>query len=392
MNSSQDPAQVGQATDRGLPAAAAPANPAEPSSSAPAHSQVLRAILSQRQLRDSIRLTSPPSLRITLVAAAQAALTVLLAMVVVRLSPWPHLVGFASLGALAALFGRFAPLSQRKRIVLLSAGLLTVAVLVQSLVSLAGAAPWLMLLALALITGAATWAVSHWVLGAPGAVIVSFAAGAALAPVSSWAVVADRGWATAAGGAIACLVCWATDWSRSAALPQLQLPAPVAMPMRDALMTAGRITLCAALAALIASAAGWQHPVWAAIGATAVMQGAHLHITMNRALQRMAGTVVGAMLAGLVLSQQPGFWWVVALIVLLQFVTELVIGYNYALGQITVTPMALLMVYLVAPTTGGSMPVERILDTVLGAALGVVFAVVFSTLDDRRYLHQMHQK
>ncbi|MEG0976857.1 MAG: hypothetical protein RSF42_19350 [Comamonas sp.] len=181
MNSSQDPAQVGQATDRGLPAAAAPANPAEPSSSAPAHSQVLRSILSQRQLRDSIRLTSPPSLRITLVAAAQAALTVLLAMVVARLSPWPHLVGFASLGALAALFGRFAPLSQRKRIVLLSAGLLTVAVLVQSLVSLAGAAPWLMLLALALITGAATWAVSHWVLGAPGAVIVSFAAGAALA-------------------------------------------------------------------------------------------------------------------------------------------------------------------------------------------------------------------
>ena len=35
-------------------------------------------------------------------------------------------------------------------------------------------------------------------------------------------------------------------------------------------------------------------------------------------------------------------------------------GYNYALGQITVTPMALLMTYLASPTVAASMPVERV--------------------------------
>jgi uncharacterized membrane protein YccC len=81
----------------------------------------------------------------------------------------------------------------------------------------------------------------------------------------------------------------------------------------------------------------------------------------------------------------------VAAIVIFQFITEMVIGYNYALGQVTVTPMALLMTYLASPATAVDMPVERVLDTLLGAALGIVFAVIFSTVDDRVYLAK-HRK
>lgn len=137
---------------------------------------------------------------------------------------------------------------------------------------------------------------------------------------------------------------------------------------------------------------GWHHPAWAAIGAVSVMQGGHLHITMNRALQRMAGTIVGSFIVWAMLAQQPSFWAVVAAIVVFQFLTEVVIGYNYALGQITVTPMALLMTYLASPAVATSMPVERVLDTMLGAALGVVFAVVFSSVDDRVHLHEHRSK
>lgn len=107
---------------------------------------------------------------------------------------------------------------------------------------------------------------------------------------------------------------------------------------------------------------------------------------MNRAMQRMAGTVVGALLAWAILAQAPEFWVIVAAVALLQFLTELVIGYNYAFGQITVTPMALLMTYLVAPASAHGMAMERVLDTLVGAAVGILFAVVFSTLDDRVYL------
>ena len=50
------------------------------------------------------------------------------------------------------------------------------------------------------------------------------------------------------------------------------------------------------------------------------------------------------------------------------------------------------MTYLTIPTASTAMPVERVLDTILGAALGIVFAVAFSTVDDRVSLPCRHRK
>ncbi len=123
------------------------------------------------------------------------------------------------------------------------------------------------------------------------------------------------------------------------------------------------------------------------MGAVAVMQGAHLHISMNRALQRMAGTLLGALITWLVLAQGPSLWSVIAILAGLQFATEVIIGSNYALGQILVTPMALLMTYLATPgVPHDGMISERILDTFLGAVLAITFAVVCSNRDDRIFL------
>ncbi|NMM78823.1 FUSC family protein [Acidovorax sp. SRB_24] len=351
-----------------------------------------RHLVSPAQWAESVALGAPPSLRIFTIAGVQAALAVLLAIVAVHFSPWPQMVGFASLGGLAALFGRFATVERRMRIVVVCALLLALGVLVPSLASWGGALPWMMVLVLALVAGASTVAVSWWSLGGPGAVIIVFAAGAAYNPVGSGAEVLARALATLAGGVVAVLTCLVTDRWRAPELKALRLPPAHVAPWSHQCIAAGRITACAALAAWIAFMAGWHHPAWAAIGAVSVMQGGHLHITMNRALQRMAGTIVGSFLVWAMLAQQPGFWTVVAAIVAFQFLTEVIIGYNYALGQITITPMALLMTYLASPAVAQSMPVERVLDTILGAALGIVFAVVFSSVDDRVHLHEHRSK
>ncbi len=351
-----------------------------------------RHLVSPAQWAESVALGAPPSLRIFTIAGVQAALAVLLAIVAVHFSPWPQMVGFASLGGLAALFGRFATVERRMRIVVICALLLALGVLVPSLASWGGALPWMMVLVLALVAGASTVAVSWWSLGGPGAVIIVFAAGAAYNPVGSGAEVLARVLATLAGGVVAVLTCLVTDRWRAPELKALRLPPAHVAPWSHQCIAAARITACAALAAWIAVMAGWHHPAWAAIGAVSVMQGGHLHITMNRALQRMAGTIVGSFLVWAMLAQQPGFWTVVAAIVAFQFLTEVIIGYNYALGQITITPMALLMTYLASPAVAQSMPVERVLDTILGAALGIVFAVVFSSVDDRVHLHEHRSK
>jgi len=343
-----------------------------------------RHLLAASQFRESLAVAPPPSVRTAVIAGMQAALAVLLALTTAHLSPWPHLVGFPALGALAALFGRYATLGHRRRIVLICGGLLTAGVLLPSLASLAGATPPMMIVVLAVLAGAATLAVSAWGLGGPGAVIFVFAIGAVLAPVDAWQAVAARTLGAAWGALLAWIVCALTDRLRPG--PPAAAAPPPAPPLKYQLAAAGRITIGCGAAAFVAHAAGWHYPAWAAIGAAAVMQGTHLHITMNRALQRMAGTVVGACIVWAILAQQPSFWTTVAAIVLFQFITEVIIGFNYALGQITVTPMALLMTHLAAPVAHGGMPVERVLDTIVGAALGIVLALVFSSLDDRRYL------
>ena len=356
------------------------------------HGASARHLVSPAQWAESMAIGAPPSLRIFAIAGFQAALAVLLAIVATHFSPWPQLVGYASLGALAALFGRFATVERRMRIVMICALLLALGVLLPSLASWADALPWMMVLVLALVAGASTVAVSWWRLGGPGAVIIVFAAGAAYHPVGSGAEVLARVLATLAGGVVAVLTCLVTDRWRAAELKTLRLPPAHVPPWSHQWIAAARITACAALAAWLAFMLGWHHPAWAAIGAVSVMQGGHLHITMNRALQRMAGTIVGSFIVWAMLVQQPSFWVVVAAIVVFQFLTEVVIGYNYVLGQITVTPMALLMTYLASPNVAASMPVERVLDTMLGAVLGIAFAVAFSSLDDRVHLHEHRSK
>ena len=355
--------------------------------------QATRHLLTPAQLQDSLSVAPPPSVPIAVIAGMQATLALLTAIVLTVFSPWEHLIGFPALGALASLFGRYAPLEQRMRIVLICAALLTFGVLVPSLASYAGANATVMVLTLALVAGISTLAVSHWRLGGPGAVIIVFAAGGAQAPVESWNMLVTRIALTLAGGVVALLVCMLTDRLRAPEIASRRVP-PAAQhrPFSHELIAAGRITVGAAIAALIAHAAGWQYPAWAAIGATAVMQGGHLHVTMNRALQRMAGTIVGAFIVWAILAQSPSFWAIVTAIVIFQFLTEVIIGFNYALGQITVTPMALLMTYLASPGAAANMPVERVLDTILGATLGIVFAVIFSTLDDRLHLARHRNK
>ena len=353
-----------------------------------------RRLFTSEQLQASWGFNKQLSVWMSVVAGLQAALAVLIAIVIVHhSSAWPQLVGFAALGGLAALFGRFAPLHRRHAVVWSCAAMLTGAVLLTSVVSWLGAPVVVVVLTVAFLAGATPIIFNYWKLGGPGAVIIVFAAGAAMTPVETWNVVVERTLATAIGGLVAWFVTSATDVLRLRELARIKIPPEASRPFGHIVFAGGRIAIGAAAAALIAHAAGWNHPSWAAIGAAAVMQGSHLHVTMNRALQRMAGTLVGSLLVWMILSMEPPFWAIVGLIIVFQFITEVIIGYNYALGQITITPMALLMTYLASPAAVATeMSIERVFDTMLGAIIGIVFAVAFSTLDDRRYLARHYRQ
>ncbi len=95
-------------------------------------------LLKPQQFRESIALALQPSLRNSSLAGLQAAATIAIALPLVSLSSWSHLIGFASLGSLVALFGRFAPEAKREWIVFLCAICQTLAVFFMSLATWVG--------------------------------------------------------------------------------------------------------------------------------------------------------------------------------------------------------------------------------------------------------------
>ncbi|QIL78796.1 FUSC family protein [Diaphorobacter sp. HDW4A] len=372
-----------------------------PERSVASHGRMLVQMLAPARLRESLSLNRPPSVRNATVAGMQATIAVVIAAIALHLSPWPHMAGFAALGGMAALFGRFASPSKRRSMVFTAGCMLTAPVAVLSSFALLGITPVGMLLLLSVVAGLLAAVAHRTQIGAPGAVIFVFAASAAISPISTGAEWAERVLATGAGALIATIICALTDHLRDL---DVRLPPPPSVAMSAPLSAtppfspgyapqfAIRVAICAAISSLIAYAMDWSHPAWASIGAIAILQGVHLPGTIHRAWQRTLGTIVGAFIAWVILSAHPSFWQILLVVAIFQFVTEIIIGYNYALGQIAITPMALLMTALSGHSGATDMAVSRIYDTALGALVGIVFALVLSSLDERMHLARHHSR
>ncbi|MBV2180385.1 MAG: FUSC family protein [Castellaniella sp.] len=352
----------------------------------------LRQILHARRFEESLKLGTPPSVRNSALAGLQAGLTTAICVPLFLLSPWAHLAGFASLGALAALFGRFAPRRSRTGIVLQCAFWQTFAVFAMSATAWLGWPPTAQLALMAISCGFYLLISFRHRFGAPGPLIFIFAVGASMTDTLDLGQVLERTLATAVAAVFAWLICIASESLRHPPTPERTFPKDPERSLGELGFMAIRVSIAAFIVVYASHALGMNHPAWAAMGAVAVMQGSHLHISMHRALQRMAGTLIGATLAWLLLIQQPPAWPIIVALVLLQLLTEIIIGVNYGLAQTLITPMALLMTHLAAPTAASAaMAPERVIDTILGAIVGMVIALILSNAEDRRSLAHHHQ-
>lgn len=154
---------------------------------------------------------------------------------------------------------------------------------------------------------------------------------------------------------------------------------------RALLVGSGRVLMASAVAGCFAAAIGLQHPLWATMGAMAALQGANYRHTVARAFQRLLGNVVGALIAAAVLVLDLGYWPLVAVIVLLQTITELYVTRNYAIASVFVTAMALLLTGIGEPL-GADIALSRVGDTLIGVVVGVVVAAVTIHRGDRHHL------
>lgn len=349
-------------------------------------------LLHIQQVKSSLRVDPLPSFRNEFLAGLQTGLTLVIALITVYLSPWSHMVGFAGLGSLIALFGRFESHSARNRMLLQAAAVQTGSVLLMSFAKWAGLSQPALLLFLAFMCGVYLFICTTGRYGAPGPLIFVFAAGSCIGGEVTQQVIIERTFATGAAALLGVLICIATAFLRQTPGPGYNFPKPPPAPaVRHRLVASARTFISTALAMFIVCYGfDANYPAWAGMGALAVTQGAFLHVSMNRAMQRMVGTTIGVMMAWAVLQFDPNIWGLIAVIGVFQVVTEMVIGKNYALGQMFVAPSALLMTHLAAPwLSSENMVPERVLDTVIGASIGMVVAVILSSMDDRRYLDKL---
>lgn len=154
------------------------------------------------------------------------------------------------------------------------------------------------------------------------------------------------------------------------------------------------IGLRVAVASAVSGLFGWltniEHAYWITAAAVLMLyQGLDRATMLQRGIQRVGGTLIGTVLAGVVLYLHPEGLWFAATIALLQFIIELLVLRNYGLAVVFITAIALTI-------ASGGHPVAdiphqvwvRAEDTFLGCAIGVAAFLLLAKRGTTRAISQ----
>lgn len=146
-----------------------------------------------------------------------------------------------------------------------------------------------------------------------------------------------------------------------------------------------RLLLAGLVSALAAWALGGDRPFWAITAAAVIVQ-PNLLLTWRKAPPRALGGLIGVWLFALLAPLAHGHLLVAVLLILaLNTLAEAFIVRSYLIGQLFVTPMALLMSQLGGPAPSGELILERSVDTIVGVVAGLAAAFVIRNGHLRRH-------
>ena len=341
-------------------------------------------------------------------AALWVGATVGLVLLTGGLLGYRDIAGFAALGAVISAFCRADPDRVRAERLITLAGALIATVAAGAGLGIAQMSVWSEVVVISAIAGAASLLVTMLHITGPGAVVFVFAATGAAGYAHTGADLGRLVGATAIGavcGVAASMMPWLGRaltglLRRDAAAPPAGGARPVAYesvwrslarrPHADQWHTALRIAVAGSISGAIAAAAGLTHPMWAAMGAVAAIQGVRYHVTVQRGVSRLLGNVGGAAIAAGLLAMPLGYWWSVVAIIGFQALAEAMAPVNYTITSLAITPMALLLTALGASMAPGAA-VDRVLDTLVGIVVGIVIAALTISGHDLEHLAARHR-
>lgn len=283
---------------------------------------------------------------------------------------------YASFGAFASLYGRTDRIGDRVRMQAAAGAVLLTAMLIGTATSVAGlAAPWAIVVVSAVASLVTLLAYSaQW--HPPGALFIVFAAGATAsvpADVTRLMDVLAVGLAAVVFSIVITFVYEAVSARSIPRLTRTKNRIAVGAVAAEMAITVAVATLLGGIAGLLLLDSHWY---WAMVGAVAAVSGPHVKARIIRGLQRLIGTGLGVVVAAAILALGVPPLGVILIAVALQAAAELFVGRNYAIAMVFITPLALLMVQLAAPTTAGVLLSDRLGETLVGIVAGTAVAVV----------------
>lgn len=147
------------------------------------------------------------------------------------------------------------------------------------------------------------------------------------------------------------------------------------------------------IAAIIAYSADFNRSYWIPLSCAAVMSGSTIIATFHRAVQRTFGTVIGLLIASLILAAVHKEFIIVLIILCLTFITELFIVRNYGLAAMFFTPSALIMAEYSSQSYDFSFfATVRITDIVVGSLIGLIGSLLLGSRSASSLLNHLIAK
>ncbi|WP_224751994.1 FUSC family protein [Microbacterium helvum] len=330
----------------------------------------------QHAVMSLFRLAPSPAPRWAIGLRAAIAMAVPIALM--SLLGHPELGFQAATGAFVALYGTHLPVIERVRVVPFVAGSLVVAA---SLGALAGPSQVATLIGLAVVSVAAAAAMFGFRVGPPGPLFVVLVYGlsshiiASGADASTYLVTVVCGILFSSLVALSPLVL--PSRRRAAARPLREiLPGPAWSP--GARLLLARVAIVTVVGIALGLVLDPDRAYWIVGAAIAVIGvAADRRAAYTRGLHRMIGTILGAGVYLLLAPLPLPPLWLALVLGVLQFTIELFVVRNYALALVFITPLVLL---LTGAATGAvdtvAVATERVVDTLVGAALGALSGVL----------------
>jgi hypothetical protein len=319
-------------------------------------------------------------------AALRVALSVAVPSLLLMAAGRTDLIIYAVFGALTGMYGRSEPHQLRLRHQSQAAVVLLTGVAVGVFLSVNQLHSWLLVGVEAVLAGVGSVFADRVRLKPNGPFfgILALGACASVPTVVPWQVALLIATASAAFSMLVGFGGWLRrrSWQRGAVRA---VPAVTPAGHRELLVHATRYILAVGAAGSLGVLTGTGHPHWAMAAAAVPLAGADLPSSVRRGIHRIVGTFLGLAVTAVVLLPVP---WSLAglfpgrqavvlalLVILFQFTTELFMTRHYGLAMVSFTPVILLMTQLASPIDPSVLILERGVETLVGALVGIVVVV-----------------